>query len=226
MTKTDRSLQVTAKKVRDFKIKGLIKSDKNGFMGYFFTMDTQVLYEATPNPHSMKFIVNQDIATESFEVKDRTKATRSPLAAKILGFPWAKSVFIGQNFVTITKEDWLDWDSLQKPIAEMIAEHIQRGEKVLLPEASKQNTAQQGENSSEEDSPVIKQIKDILDKEIQPAVAMDGGFIEFVSYKNQTVYLSLQGACAGCPSSSYTLKEGIQTRLQQSIPEIKEVVSV
>ena len=73
---------------------------------------------------------------------------------------------------------------------------------------------------------MVKQIKEILDKEIQPAVAMDGGFIEFVSYEDNVVYLSLQGACSGCPSSSYTLKEGIQARLQQLIPEIKEVVPV
>lgn len=188
-------------------------------------MAVQVIYESTPNPQSMKFIVNQDIAEESLEITDRLQSSRSPLAAKILGFPWAKSVFIGKNFVTITKEEWLKWDSLQDPIADMIAEHIQRGEKVVLEKQAQHNT-EKDKNCSEEDSPAVQQIKKILDTEIQPAVAMDGGFIEFVSYKNQIVYLSLQGACAGCPSSSYTLKEGIQTRLQQAIPEVKEVVSV
>ena len=100
-------------------------------------MDIQVIYEPTPNPHSMKFVVNRDIATENLEINDRMHASKSPLAAKILNFPWAKSVFIGQNFVTITKEDWLKWDMLQEPIADIIAEHIERGEKVIVEVSSK-----------------------------------------------------------------------------------------
>ena len=185
-------------------------------------MAFQVTYEMTPNPHSLKFVVNAPICTESLEIKDRRKAVRSPLAAKILGFPWAKTVFLGENFVTITKEDWLDWDTVCDPLSDLIREHLERGEKVLLPE--KETIKKQV--AEEKDTETVRKIKEILEKDIQPAVAMDGGFIEFVSYKEGLVYLSLQGACSGCPSSSLTLKQGIETRLKQFIPEIKEVVEV
>ena len=186
-------------------------------------MEIKVSYENTPNPHSLKFVLNVDISDESLEIKDRNEAMRSPLAAKILGFPWAKSVFIGSNFVTITKEDWLEWEMLCDPISDMIRDHVARGDKVVLPAPSKETKQT---TSQTEDSPVVQKIKSIIKKEIQPAVAMDGGYIEFVSYENEVLYLSLQGACSGCPSASYTLKEGIQLRLQQDVPELKDVVSV
>ena len=216
-------------------------------------MEYKVTYESTPNPQSLKFVVNTPICEEIFEINDRNKASRSPLAAKILGFPWAKSVFIGENFITITKEEWLGWDMISEPLAQMIQEHLERGEKVLLKKMNTKEISPSGGksgdssgeksgdssggksgdssggksgDSSGENSQTIQQIKNILEKEIQPAVAMDGGYIEFVSYENKKVYVSLQGACSGCPSSSYTLKEGIQSRLKQSIPEIEEVISV
>ena len=183
-------------------------------------MSFQVTYETTPNPHSLKFVVNRPICTEKLEIQDRSQASRSPLAAKILGFPWAKTVFLGENFITVTKEDWLDWDSLSDPLSELIKEHLERGEKVLLPK-KKMDSA-----NTKEDSEDVQKIKEILEKDIQPAVAMDGGFIEFVSYKNGIVSLKLQGACSGCPSSAYTLKQGIESRLQQFVPGIKEVVDL
>ena len=182
-------------------------------------MSFKLSYEQTPNPQSLKFVVDSKICDETVEIKDRTQAKRSPLALKILGFPWAKSVFLSENFVTVTKEDWLDWDMICDPLMELIQDHLNKGEKVLLPKADLNKT-----NST--DSKEAKKIKEILDKEIQPAVAMDGGYIEFISYENNIVYLSLQGACSGCPSSSLTLKQGIENRLKQSIPEIKEVMEV
>lgn len=186
-------------------------------------MSFQVTYETTPNPQSLKFIVNSQICDEILEVSDRKQARRSPLAEKILGFPWAKSVFLGENFVTVTKEEWLEWDMISDPLSNLIKDHLDRGEKVLLPKtpAKQKNTAVQEEESEE-----VKKIKEILEQEIQPAVAMDGGYIEFVSYEKGIVYLSLQGACAGCPSSTVTLKHGIEQRLKQFIPEIKEVMDV
>ena len=149
------------------------------------------------------------------------QAKRSPLAGKILGFPWAKSVFLGKDFITVTKEDWVEWDILRDPLASLIQEHLEKGEQVLLPEVS---TA--AKTSNEKDSSAVQLIKEILKNEIQPAVAMDGGFIDFVSYKDKKVYLNLQGACSGCPSSAFTLKEGIETRLKQSLPEIEEVIAI
>ncbi len=190
-------------------------------------MKYQVTYESTPNPQSLKFILNTPICNETLEITDRNKASRSPLAAKILGFPWAKSVFLGENFITITKEEWLEWDMISDPLAQMIKEHLEKGGEVLLAKPEKKEMDHSMKNSTtEESSETVKKIKEILEKEIQPAVAMDGGYIEFVSYENKKVYLSLQGACSGCPSSSYTLKEGIESRLKQDIPEISEVVSV
>ena len=177
----------------------------------------KVNYEATPNPNSLKFVLNEKICDEIIEFKDRHSAERSPLALKILGFPWAQSVFLGYDFVTVTKEDWLDWEMICDPLSEMIQDHIQQGERVLLP---KKESLEQEEIETED----VKKIKEILAKDIQPAVAMDGGYIEFVSYKEGVVYLKLQGACSGCPSSSITLKQGIEARLRQFIPDIKEVV--
>ena len=186
-------------------------------------MSFQVTYETTPNPHSLKFVVNSPICKESLEIQDRAQASRSPLAAKILGFPWAKTVFLGENFITVTKEDWLDWDSISDPLSELIKEHLERGEKVLLP---KRERAEKTKITTKGDSEEVKKIKEILEKDIQPAVAMDGGFIEFVSYKDGIVHLKLQGACSGCPSSVYTLKQGIENRLQQFVPGVKEVLDV
>ena len=187
-------------------------------------MEYSVTCESTPNPQSMKFVLDKPIHGENFEVDNLQKAKRSPLASKILGFPWAKSVFLGENFLTITKEEWVDWDILNEPLLNLIKEHLDTGEKVLLPEVKASSDPVDKDKSNDSDS--VRLIKEIIEKEIQPAVAMDGGFIEFVSYENKKVYLDLQGACSGCPSSSFTLKEGIETRLKQSLPEIEEVIPV
>ena len=186
-------------------------------------MPFQVTYESTPNPQSLKFVVNASICNEILEINDRNQAHRSPLAEKILGFPWAKTVFLGENFVTVTKEDWLEWDMVCDPLSDLIKEHLDQGGQVLLPKASSE---QKPPDDREQDSEEVKKIKEILETEIQPAVAMDGGYIEFVSYKDGIVYLSLQGACSGCPSSTFTLKQGIENRLKQFVPEIKEVMDV
>ena len=179
--------------------------------------------ESTPNPESMKFVVNQTIAEESISIDNPLKATDSPLAQKLFGFPWAKSVFIGKNFITLTKQDWVEWEIITDPLCDLIKEHLEMGEPVVKkapsPEAS-------GSKTSHSDSPVVAQIKEILNNEIRPAVAMDGGDIVFHKYEDKTVYLLMQGACSGCPSSTMTLKVGIEQRLKEVIPEIEEVVSV
>ena len=188
-----------------------------------------VSVEPTPNPHSMKFTVNQNIAKENWETEDITKAGRSPLAQKILGFPWASRVFIGSNFITINKEDWVEWEVLTEPLSQMIQEHIESKQAVLHPPISeeKQNkTTDHSSNISNTDSQTVQKIKQILESEIQPAVAMDGGFIAFAGYEKGTVFLKMQGACSGCPSSSVTLKQGIETHLKNQIPEVQQVVAL
>jgi NFU1 iron-sulfur cluster scaffold homolog, mitochondrial len=180
-----------------------------------------VIYESTPNPQAMKFVVtDRQIANENVNFADPSSATRSPLAKKLFGFPWAAGVFIGPNFVTVTKQDWVKWEVLADPLAELIDEHVSRGEAVLLPAVAG------NEVDTTDDSPVVRQIKKILELEIRPAVAMDGGDITFAKYEDGRLYLHLQGSCSGCPSSAFTLKEGIETRLRAEIPELTEVVAL
>ncbi len=182
-------------------------------------MPFQVTYERTPNPQSLKFVISRPISNEALEFTERDQAQRSPLAEKILGFPWAQRVFLGKDFVTVTKEDWLEWDMICDPLSDLIREHLNRGELVLRP---KENKAKK-EPPTIPDSLEAQKIKEILERDIQPAVALDGGQIEFVSYKEGIVFLRLKGACSGCPSSTFTLKQGIETRLRQFVPEIKGV---
>lgn len=205
----------------------------------------EVFYEATPNPQSMKFNITKEISKESIHFTNPLAAGRSPLAQKLFGFPWTQAVFIGTNFVTITKQEWVDWKVLADPLVNLIVEHLERGESVLLsavtpPDSTidthghekkdKKNKSQsQTTISSHEhspgDSPTVKKIKDILNNEVRPAVAQDGGDIVFIRYENNRLYLSLQGACSGCPSSTITLKNGVEVRMKSAIPELIEVIS-
>jgi len=178
-----------------------------------------VFYEATPNPQSMKFVVTGQIAQESVNFTTAAACARSPLARKVFGFPWAAGVFIGPNFITVTKQEWVDWDVLAEPLAGLIKEHLERGEAVLI------DAVDAAEEDNSNDSETVRHIKQILRDEIRPAVAMDGGDIVFQKYEDGRVFLHMQGACSGCPSSAMTLKDGIETRLKAAIPEIVEVVS-
>lgn len=186
--------------------------------------DVQVFYQATPNPDSMKFIVDRSIASENLNFTSAESAGRSPLAVKILGFPWAAGVFIGPNFVTVTKQNWVEWEILADPLSDLIREHIVTGQPVVSAEAGV--SVGRGDEDLPGDSPIVLKIKKILREEIKPAVAMDGGDITFDRYEDGRVFLGMHGACAGCPSSTMTLKQGIETRLKDAIPEITEVIAV
>ena len=179
-----------------------------------------VRFEQTPNPQTLKFNVGLALTEDPAEFKTQKETVRSPLAKKLFGFPWCDGVYIGRDFVTVTKQDWVDWDVLAEPLAGLIGEHLERGEAVL------HKLEAQASDVSPDDSPVVQQIKKILNEEIRPAVALDGGDIIFHKYENGVVSIFMQGACSGCPSSTITLKEGIENRLRNEIPEIKEVVSV
>lgn len=178
----------------------------------------QVFYEATPNPQSMKFVIDREISAESVQFSDSQAAQRAPLAAKIFGFPWTASVYLGNNFVTVTKQDWVDWETLADPLSNLIAEHIERDEPIIFAEDSLEMEV--------DDDPTVKRIKEVLNTEIRPAVAMDGGDIVFHKYEDKVVYIYMQGACSGCPSSTLTLKSGIEVRLKEAVPEIVEVVAL
>lgn len=176
-------------------------------------------FEPTPNPQSMRFSFNQQISNTHIEYSSSEEALHSPLASKLFGFPWVDAVYIGKDFVTVTKQDWVEWQILCDPLSGLLKEHIERGEAVIL-DVSKATDIDS--NDSEE----VKQIKQILDKEIRPQVALDGGDILFQAYEDQIVKLKMIGACNGCPSSGQTLKMGVEARLKQSLPEIKEVIAV
>jgi Fe-S cluster biogenesis protein NfuA len=171
----------------------------------------------------MKFIVTEQISNELVSIADANSAYRSPLAQKLFGFPWMAGVLIGPNFITISKQEWVDWETLADPLSEMIKEHLENGEPILS-DASQASAAE--EDFDESDSPEVRMIKTVLNREIRPAVAMDGGDIVFDRYEDQILYVHMQGSCSGCPSSTMTLKQGIEVRLKEVLPEIKEVVAV
>lgn len=179
----------------------------------------KVTFEATPNPATMKFNFHQKISDSSLDIPDVATAERSPLAAKVFGFPWTSAVFIGEDFVTITKQDWVGWDVIATPLAGLLGEHIESGLPVMI-------NFEVANDESENDSEIVKQIKRILQTEIKPVVALDGGDIVFAKYEDNNLYIHMRGACAGCPSSQATLKDGIEVRFKQLIPEIKEVISI
>lgn len=178
-----------------------------------------VYYEATPNPQAMKFLLGQQVASETVYFEDPLKAERSPLAKKLFGFPWMSAVMIGPDFITVTKQDWVGWDVLAEPLSDLIREHRDSGEPIVTAGP----TGDVNDGISEADSPLVQNIKRVLNAEIRPAVAMDGGDVAFDRFEDGVLHLLLQGSCSGCPSSQITLKEGIETRMRELFPEIKEV---
>jgi NFU1 iron-sulfur cluster scaffold homolog, mitochondrial len=183
-----------------------------------------VFPEETPNPQSMKFVLNKKITDEPVAFTDATEAKASPLAEKLFGFPWMAGVFIGQDFITISKQEWVDWDVLTEPLRSLLEEHLNEGQPIFAEVSA--SSGQSSDSVITSDDPTTQKIMEIIEKEVRPAVAMDGGDIIFQRYENNIVYLRMKGSCSGCPSSTYTLKQGIETRLKESVPEIKEVVAV
>jgi Fe-S cluster biogenesis protein NfuA len=178
-----------------------------------------VTFESTPNPATLKFLLHQAVVNEGFDCATAQEAERSPLAAKIFGFPWTQAVYVGPDFVTVTKQDWVDWEILASPLANLIQEHLQAGEPVEL-------DLNHNLDDSENDTEIVKKIKGVLAREIRPVVALDGGDIVFHKFENGILSIHMRGACAGCPSSTATLKDGIETRMRELFPEILEVTSV
>lgn len=177
-------------------------------------------YEQTPNPATLKFNFGKKICETPMDFPNVESAERSPLAAKIFGFPWTSSVFIGEDFVTVTKQDWVDWDVLANPLAGLLNEHIESGEPIMA------DLSKSAEDESEDDTEIVKKIKRLLQTEVRPVVALDGGDITFAKYEDHILYIRMHGACSGCPSSQMTLKQGIETRMQEAFPEIKSVEAI
>ncbi|TCS66634.1 Fe-S cluster biogenesis protein NfuA [Primorskyibacter sedentarius] len=177
--------------------------------------------ESTPNPATLKFLPGQtvlEVGTADFPSADGASA--SPLAQRIFAVNGVVGVFFGTDFVTVTKGDETQWDHIKPSILGAIMEHFQSGQPVMAGDA--QASSGHAEHSGE-DSEIVGQIKELLDSRVRPAVAQDGGDITFHGFDRGVVYLHMQGACAGCPSSTLTLKMGIENLLRHYIPEVTEV---
>ena len=176
--------------------------------------------ESTPNPATLKFLPGQtvlDTGTADFPTAEA--AGSSPLAARIFAVSGVHGIFFGHDFVTVTKADDVEWDHIKPGILGAVMEHFQSGDPVMAGEAQNSGHAEH----TGEDGHIVGQIKELLDTRVRPAVAQDGGDITFHGFDRGVVYLHMQGACAGCPSSTLTLKMGIENLLRHYIPEVVEV---
>ena len=196
---------------------------------------TTVYAESTPNPKVMKFVANRTIIQgDSVEFMNIDEAKNSPLAKKLFHFPFVREVFIAKNFVSLTKYDAMEWEDVVMEVREFIREYLAEGsvvvheiEEVQEKETPKELTETAAPINQQELGEVETRIVDILDEFVKPAVESDGGNIRFMSYEEGVVSVLLQGACSGCPSSTVTLKQGIENLLKKMLPTlVKEVVAV
>jgi len=174
--------------------------------------------ESTPNPATMKFLPGVTVlekGTADFRAGDDLE--RSPLAERLFRVEGLAGVFLGSDFISITKDESADWAEIKPAVFGILLEHFSAGRPVLLEPVAPEP------QHDEADSEVVSQIKELLDTRVRPAVAQDGGDIVFHGFQQGVVYLHMQGACAGCPSSTATLKMGIENMLRHYIPEVVEV---
>ena len=181
--------------------------------------------EVTPNPITLKFLPGRVVMKEGTAFfQNKSECADSPLAKRLFSIEDVTGVFLGSDFITITKDESFDWQILKPMILGVIMNHYNSGEEVLI--RSQSNSISDNSKLPEfkqEDNDIVKQIKELLDTRIRPAVAKDGGDIIFQNYDEGIVYLHMQGACSGCPSSTATLKMGIENMLKHYVPEVKEV---
>jgi Fe-S cluster biogenesis protein NfuA len=176
--------------------------------------------ETTPNPMSLKFIPGVPVkAGEPINFSNANACDSSPLAKVIFSIKNVSNVFLGADFITVTKADKSNWDLLKPEILVTIMDHFVAKSPVML-------EVGQGAVVSEEDDDIIKQIKELIETRVRPAVAQDGGDIVFRGFKDGVVLLELHGACAGCPSSSVTLKNGVESMLKHYVPEVLAVEAI
>ena len=176
--------------------------------------------ESTPNPATLKFLPGETVMEQgTADFPNLDSANSSPLAKRLFALNGVTGVFLGNDFVTVSKQDSIDWDHIKPSILGAIMDHFQSGAPVIDGEQTGSVHAEHiGENTE-----IVGQIKELLDSRVRPAVAQDGGDITFHGFDRGVVYLQMKGACAGCPSSTMTLKMGIENLLRHYIPEVTEV---
>jgi Fe-S cluster biogenesis protein NfuA len=180
--------------------------------------------EATPNPATLKFLPGRTVlASGPLDMPDRAAAARSPLAQRLFDVGGVSGVFLGYDFITITKTQG-EWQQLKPALLGAIMEHFMSGAPVV--NEGPTDEAAGDEFFDESDAETVAIIKDLIESRVRPAVANDGGDITFKGFKNGIVYLAMKGACSGCPSSTATLKHGIQNLLRHYVPDVVEVQPV
>ncbi len=181
--------------------------------------------EATPNPATLKFLPGREVLGDgrAADFPTREAAERSPLAMRLFAVENVTGVFFGSDFITVTKSGG-EWQHLKPALLGAIMEHFTGGAPILFAAAAEDGDAHATHEG--EDGEIVSQIKEILDTRVRPAVAQDGGDITFQGYEQGIVFLNMQGSCAGCPSSTVTLKRGVENMLKHYIPEIVEVRQV
>lgn len=197
----------------------------------------RVVFERTPNPSTMKFVFPKPFGTKSGEFASVQDAHESPLAMKLFGFPWTQSVYLCPEFVSVTKADWLTWEILLAPLENLLSEHLSNNEPLWTSEVhSPDSNALRSESlhaqalssgsMPQNQDPLLQEIKKVLDRDIRPGLVMDGGDLAIISFDQGVLAIKMKGACVGCPSSTITLKQGIEARLKEVFPQVKKVVSV
>ncbi|MCC5983516.1 MAG: NifU family protein [Rhodobacteraceae bacterium] len=178
--------------------------------------------ESTPNPATLKFLPGQEVmAAGTADFPSAETAHTSPLARRVFAAEGVTGVFLGSDFITVTKDDGADWAHIKPAILGAIMEHFQSGAPVIEGDGAAAASGHAAHDGP--DAEIVDQIKQLLDTRVRPAVAQDGGDITFHGFERGVVYLHMQGACAGCPSSTLTLKMGIENLLRHYIPEVTEV---
>lgn len=184
-----------------------------------------VYVESNPNPNSLKFVANFMLLNEGeyYDFPTVESSGNSVLAQELFAYPYVKGVFLMSNFVTVTKDEGTDWDEVKMDVREHIRNFLELGKDVIVEHLEPESASSV---VLENDSDIVVQIKNILDEYIRPAVESDGGAISFHSYDEGNVKVVLQGSCSGCPSSTVTLKAGIENLLKRMLPEVKEVEAI
>ena len=178
--------------------------------------------EQTPNPQTLKFLPGKVVMEEGTAFyQNIDEAGDSPFARRLFAVDGVEGVFFGSDFITITKSNSYEWQVIKPSVLGGIIDHFNSKDNTI--ERSTMKEDQSSLEKNENDSDIVKQIKELLDTRVRPAVAMDGGDIIYNNFEDGVVYLKMQGACSGCPSSTATLKMGIENMLKHYIPEVKEV---